>query len=37
MGTPVVIGRRAGCGCVGSPLVGQWEDNVTSVAAVEQG
>lgn len=37
MGTPVVISRRAGCGCVASPLVGQREDNVTPVAAVEQG
>lgn len=37
MGTPVVIGKRAGCGCVASPLVGQREDNATPVAAVEQG
>lgn len=35
MGAPVLVGNSAGCVCVTSPVLGEWEDNMTSVAPGE--
>lgn len=35
MGAPVLVGNSAGCVCVTSPVLGEWEDNMTSVTPGE--
>ena len=36
VGTPVVFGNSAGCVCVSSHVMGEWEDKITSVAPGEE-